>query len=69
MTAKPLQIKGHSHLALAAQDDGALYARTTDGLRKAGFEIHSDHIIPPESFDGRQIIAAITAAFHKAKNR
>ncbi|MFA5957820.1 hypothetical protein [Hyphomicrobium sp.] len=69
MSTKPLPIIGYPHLALAAQEDGALFARTTEGLRMTGFKIHPDHVVPPESFDGRQIITAITAAFQKARNR
>lgn len=69
MTAKRLPIAGYPHLALAAQGDPALGARTLAGLRKAGFVVEADRIIPPEGTSPQALIAAITGAFLFAKQR
>lgn len=68
MTATRLPIAGHPHMALAHQDDPALHAKVTANLRKAGFTIGAERILPPEGMDSRAIIAAITSAFQQAKS-
>lgn len=67
MASQRIPIAGYPHLALAAQDDDTLQARIVAALRKAGFKIEAQRIVPPEGADGRQIIAAISAAFQHAK--
>lgn len=67
MTSKSLPIAGYPYLALAAQADAAAYDKTLAGLRAQGFTIEQDRIVPPKEADGRDIIAAITAAFQNAK--
>lgn len=68
MLSKRLPIIGHPHLALSAQDDHAISARTLAGLRKAGFVIEADRIVPPEGTSSQAVIAAITGAFQAAKH-
>jgi len=67
MATPRLPIAGHPHLFLAKQDDNTLHARIISALRKAGFKVEAQRIVPPEGADGRQIISAITAAFQTAK--
>lgn len=67
MNTKRLPIAGYTHLALAATDNALLHTKTVALLRKAGFTITSEYVIPPDGADSRTIIAAITAAFQAAK--
>lgn len=68
MATKPLPIAGYPNLALAAQDDEALHARTVAALKKAGFAIEGGRLFPPDGADGRAVIVAITAAFQAARS-
>lgn len=68
MLSKRLPITGYPHLALAAQDNHAISARTLAGLRKAGFLIEADRIVPPAGTSSQAVIAAITGAFQAAKH-
>lgn len=67
MTSKRLPIAGFPHLALAAQDDQRLFARTLAALQKAGFTIETDKAVPPEGSTGTSIIMALAHAFQEAK--
>lgn len=67
MTNKRLPIVGHPHLALAAQDDEILQTKILAGLRKAGFTVEKERLVPPDGNDDRSIIRAITEAFQTAK--
>lgn len=68
MATKPLPIAGYPHLALAAQDDEALHARTVAALKNAGFTVEHGTLVPPAGADSRAMILAITAAFQAAKS-
>ena len=67
MTSKRLPIAGFPHLALTAQNDHRLFARTLAALRKAGFTIETDKAVAPEGSTGTSIIMALTYAFQEAK--
>jgi hypothetical protein len=67
MATPRLPIAGFTHIALSAQDDEGLHAKTIANLRKAGFKIDGDLLVPPEGADSRAIIRSITEAFLEAK--
>lgn len=68
MTSKRLPIVGFPHLGLAAQENNALFDKTVAALRKQGFTVQADQIVPPEGSTGPQVIAAVTAAFQAARS-
>lgn len=62
-----MPIAGHPHLALAHQDNDILQRKTLSMLREQGFSVEANRLVPPDGATGREIIAAITRAFHTAK--
>lgn len=66
---KKLGVAGYPHLALARQDDEALYARHLNELRANGFAVSDNELVPPDGMTSKDVIAALTAAFQKAKAR
>ena len=67
MATPRLPIAGFTHMARSAQDDEGLHAKTIALLRKAGFMIDGNLLVPPEGVDSRFVISTITAAFQEAK--
>lgn len=67
MTIKALPVDGFPHMSLTACGDADLMEGTITGLRRAGFKVEADWIIPPADATGQQVIAAMSAAFQAAK--
>ena len=67
MRIRALPVEGFPHMSLTACGDAALLEGTITGLRRAGFKVEADRIIPPAGATGPQVIAAISEAFRSAK--
>lgn len=67
MTSTALPIAGHPYLALAAQTDSAFHRRIIANLRKRGFTVENQRLVPPTGADAKAIITAIKAAFQEAR--
>jgi len=56
-------------MSLACQEDEMMHEKTLAELRVAGFMVEGDRLVPPQGAKSSEVIAAISAAFQRAKRR
>ena len=56
-------------MTLASQEDDTVHEKTLVGLRAAGFRVEGDRLVPPDGAKSSDVIAAISDAFQRAKEK
>lgn len=68
MASKKLPIARFLHLFLAGHENGGSHERTPGRIAIAAFAVEPGRLVPPHEETGEDVIAAVMAAFQKAKS-